>query len=144
MIVLLLASTSIFAESTDEIKAKAEQGDSVAQAKIGAMYLLGRDGMELNESEAAQWITKAAEQGMVEAQVLLAAMYDRGMGVKGSKETANQWYGKAADQGHPMSMVILGKNPTAKGSIQFDYQSMRLNAARSVPREYANKILFMK
>jgi TPR repeat protein len=143
-VVVFLISTSVWAQSSDEIKALAEQGDKLAQAKVGAMYLLGRNGMELNEKEAAQWITKAAEQGMIEAQVLLAAMYDRGMGVTGNKDAATRWYQKAADQGHPMSMAILGKNPTAKGSVQFSYESMRLNAARSVPREYANKILFMK
>lgn len=144
---LLSFSMTAMAELSDkaeEIKQLAEQGDALGQAKLASLYLLGREGVELDNKLAAEWMLKAAEQGLVEAQVAMAALYDRGMGVKGNKEIATQWYDKAADQGHETAMAIVGKNPTAKGSVKFSYQGLRLNAARSIPKEYAKRFLKKK
>lgn len=126
------------------IEESARQGNAQAQAKMGALYLLGREGVEQDDQKAAEWIHKAAEQGFLEAQVLLAAMYDRGLGVQHSKDNATQWYEKAAAQGHATAMAILGRNDVAKGSVAFDYKAARLNAARQIPTEYAKKILLNK
>lgn len=124
-------------------QAAALQGDAKAQAKLGAMYLLG-NGEEKDEQQAAEWFLKAAEQGDVDAQVIIAAMYDRGMGVKNDVKIATQWYEKAAAQGHGASRAILGKNDVAKGGVAFNYQAMRLSASKQIPTEYAKKILFSK
>ncbi|MFW5442704.1 MAG: tetratricopeptide repeat protein [Methylococcaceae bacterium] len=132
------------AQTAEEIKQLAEQGDTLGQAKLASLYLLGRNGVEKNHQRAAKWMTKAAEQGLVEAQVVVAAMYDMGIGLKGDKKKATQWYEKAANQGHGTSMAILGKNPTAKGSIQFDYKSMRFSASRQIPNKYAKDFLKKK
>ncbi len=141
---LMSASMMAGAQTTEEIKQLAEQGDSLGQAKLASLYILGRNGVEIDNKLAAQWMKKAAEQGLVEAQVVIAAMYDRGMGLPGNRNTATQWYEKAASQGHGTSLAILGKNPTAKGSVSFSYQGMRLNAARSIPKEYAKRFLMKK
>ncbi len=141
---LLSFSIAAGAETTDEIKQLAEQGDELGQAKLASLYILGRNGVEIDHKLAARWMEKAANQGLVEAQVTMAALYDRGMGVKGDKNTATRWYEKAADQGHATSLAILGRNPTAKGSVKFSYQGMRLNAARSIPKEYAKRFLMKK
>lgn len=141
---LLSFSIMAGAQTTEEIQQLAEQGDALGQAKLASLYLLGRNGVEQDEKQAAEWMQKAAEQGLVEAQVAIAAMYDRGMGVTANKETATQWYQKAAKQGHGTSLAILGKNPTAKGGVKFGYQGMRLNAARSIPKEYAKRFLMKK
>lgn len=141
---LLSFSLIAGAETTDDIKQSAEQGDALGQAKLASLYLLGRNGVQVDEKLAARWMEKAANQGLVEAQATMAALYDRGMGVKGDKNTATQWYEKAADQGHATSLAILGRNPTAKGSVKFSYQGMRLNAARSIPKEYAKRFLMKK
>ncbi len=121
----------------------AVQGDANAQAKLGAMYLLG-SGVEKDEEKAAEWMLKAANQGHIEAEVIVAAMYDRGLGVKNDVKMATQWYEKAAAQGHTASRAILGKNDVAKGSVAFNYQGMRLSAAKQIPTEYAKKILLTK
>lgn len=126
-----------------EIKQSAEQGDAKAEAKLGAMYLLG-SGIDKDEQKAADWMLKAAKQGHVEAQVVIAAMYDRGMGVEHDVNMANHWYEKAAAQGNTASMAILGKNDVAKGGVAFSYQAMRLNAAKQIPAEYSRKILLSK
>lgn len=126
-----------------DIQQAAQQGDAKAEAKLGAMYLLG-SGVEKDEQKAAEWMLKAANQGHVEAQVIIAAMYDRGMGVTNDVEKANHWYEKAAAQGNSASMAILGKNDVAKGGVAFSYQAMRLSAAKQIPAEYSRKILSSK
>ena len=141
---LMSVSVMAVAQTTEEIIQLAEQGDSLGQAKLASLYILGRNGVEIDNKLAAQWMKKAAEQGLVEAQVVIAAMYDRGMGLPGNIKTATRWYEKAANQGHGTSLAILGKNPTAKGSVSFSYQGMRLNAARSIPKEYAKRFLMKK
>ncbi len=125
------------------IEQSAQQGDAKAQAKLGAMYLLG-SGVEKDEQQAAEWMLKAANQGYVEAEVIVAAMYDRGLGVKNDVKMATQWYEKAAAQGNTTSMAILGKNDVAKGGVAFSYQGMRLSAAKQIPTEYAKRILLTK
>lgn len=134
----------LWAQGVDAIKQAAERGEPQAQAKLASLYLLGRDGMEINEGLAAEWMQKAADQGLVDAQVVMGALYDRGVGVEADRDQATQWYEKAAAQGHGTSLAVLGKNQAAKGSVQFNYQAMRLSAARSIPKEYAKKFLTAK
>lgn len=126
--------------SPEAVQQAANQGDAKAQAKLGAMYLLGK-GMEQDDAKAADWLLKSAKQGYIEAEVIVAALYDRGIGVKSDTKTATSWYEKAAAQGNAPSMAILGKNPVAAGGVAFSYQNMRLNAAKQIPTEYAKKIL---
>lgn len=123
------------------LQQQAEQGDALSQAKLASLYLLGRDGYEIDEKSASKWMLKAAEQGLIEAEVVVAAMYDSGLGVTLDVKKASAWYEKAAAKGHGASMAILGKNPAAKGSVGFSYQTMRLRAAKQIPKEYAKKIL---
>ncbi len=143
---LLMFSVVVQAETltVDETKLKAEQGDAKAQAQLASMYLLGRNGVEKDEQKAATWFTKSAEQNFVDAEVILAALYDRGIGVAQSVDTATQWYEKAAKQGHAPSKAILGQNAAPAGSVAFNYKMMRLSAAKQIPTEYANKILLSR
>lgn len=141
---LSFSSLVISAQTAEEIKQSAEQGDALGQAKLASLYLLGRNGVEVDNKKAAEWMKKAAKQGIVEAQVVIAAMYDIGIGLVGDKKIATQWYEKAAKQGHGTSMAILGKNPTAKGSVKFNYQGMRFSASRQIPKKYALNFLMMK
>ncbi|MDD2722956.1 MAG: tetratricopeptide repeat protein [Methylovulum sp.] len=146
LLVSVLSIATAWAEEAvqeDLVQAAAIQGDAKAQAKLGAMYLLG-NGQEKDEQQAAEWLLKAAAQGYLDAQVLVAALYDRGIGVKSDVKTATEWYEKAAAQGHTASLAILGKNPVAAGGVAFSYQKMRLNAAKQIPTEYAKKILLTK
>lgn len=132
------------AQTADEIRQLAEQGDALGQAKLASLYILGRNGIEKDNKLAAEWMKKAAKQGLVEAQAALAAMYDIGMGMQGDRKKSTEWYEKAAKQGHGTSLAVLGKNPTAKGSVQFSYKSMRLSASKSIPREYSRRFLMKK
>lgn len=139
--VLLMLGLAVQA---DDVQQSAEQGDALAQAKMGARYILGQEGVEKDEQKAAEWMLKAAKQGLIEAEVVMAALYDRGLGVPHNVDTATQWYEKAAAKGHPASLAILGRNETAKGSVAFSYKTARLSAARQIPTEYAKRILLKK
>lgn len=123
---------------------QAEQGDALAEAKLGSLYLLGQNGYEQDDKKAAEWMLKAAKQGFLEAMVIVAAMYDRGLGMEMDVHKATAWYEKAAAQGHKPSLAILGRNEIAKGGIAFDYKRIRLGAAKQIPNEYAKQILRKK
>ena len=63
-----------------EIRANAERGDAIAQAKLGAAYWAG-NGVVKNPEVAAQWFHKAADQGDAFAQSSLGYMHAEGEGV---------------------------------------------------------------
>lgn len=131
---LVISLCAIGAESGTfaAVKQLAEQGDALAQAKVGAMYHLGRD-IGQDEEEAARWMLKAAEQKLPDAEVFVAAMYERGLGVPQNVEAATQWYQKAAAQGQETAQGLLGP-----------YKKMRLKASAQIPNEYAKKFLKQK
>ena len=159
VLLALTLSFSSYAEEQPEIdgiKKMAEQGDANAQAKYGSIYFLGDKvkldpnarfktrkkyeavsyllvGISQSDEEAAKWMLKAAEQGYVDAEVFMAAMYDRGMGVKQSESEATKWYKKSAEQGNEMAKAVLGP-----------YARSRMTASKDVPFEYALKILNTK
>ncbi|MDD5273537.1 MAG: tetratricopeptide repeat protein [Methylovulum sp.] len=145
--VVLGFGANVWAEEAATAEAAVQQaagrGDAKAQAKLGAMYLLG-NGLDKNEPLAVEWLLKAAKQGNVDAQVLVAALFDRGIGVTSDIKQGTYWYEQAAAQGHTTAQAILGKNPVAAGGVAFSYQKMRLSAAKQIPTEYAKKILLSK
>lgn len=55
----------------EQTQAAAKQGDAAAQFDLGFMYYFGR-GFKCSEKQAAKWFKKAAEQGHVDAQKILA------------------------------------------------------------------------
>jgi len=140
----LMFSVNSYADTFDEIQEQAKQGNALAQAQMGAMYQLGRNGVDKDAKESARWMLKAANQGMVEAEVFMAALYDRGLGVKQNGNTATQWYEKAAAQKHGTALAMLGRNEVAKGGIAFNYKSMRFRAAKQIPVEYSKRFLRQK
>ncbi len=147
-LVLISALSAVAAIAEDTIPPinvhkSAELGDSKAQAKLGAMYLLGTE-VDKDEPQAFEWFLKSAHQGNVEAEMIVAAMYERGLGVKNDVKQATQWYEKAAAKGNTTALALTGKNDVAKGGVAFNYQTMRLSAAKQIPTEYAKKILLTK
>src|SRR5579864_65474 len=87
-------------QDADALRAKAEQGDPVAQDRLGIMYYSGR-GVPRDYAEAAKWFRKAAEQGNAHAERQLAQMYATGVGVPRDKAEFEKWSGKAAVQNPP-------------------------------------------
>ena len=76
-------------------KELAEQGDAVAQLKLGRLYAEG-DFVKKDDSEAAMWYLSAAEQGQADAQVWLGMAYQTGQGVPKDYVEAYAWFDVAA------------------------------------------------
>jgi TPR repeat protein len=54
------------------------------------MYEFGQ-GVSQDDTKAAAWYLRAAEQGMVDAQAKLAEMYEEGRGVPKDLKEAERW-----------------------------------------------------
>ncbi|MBR3072932.1 tetratricopeptide repeat protein [Fibrobacter sp.] len=85
----------------------AEQGDVMAQYKLGTAYEEGSC-VHIDNEKAVFWYRKAAEQGNSSAQYSLGRMFDYGCGVPEDKQEAAIWYRKAAEQGDGNAQNDLG------------------------------------
>jgi TPR repeat protein len=65
------------------------------------------EGEPRNDTEAAQWFRKAAEQGHVDAQSSLALMYSAGLGVPHDVIEAAKWYREAAERGDAEAQAAI-------------------------------------
>lgn len=83
----------------------AEQGDPVAQRKLGAMYYVGL-GVPQDSARATEWYGKAAEQGHAPAQHNLGFIYWQGRGVPQDYVQAHFWSNLAAAQGHDLAREL--------------------------------------
>ena len=107
ILITFLSAILSFAANIDELKKAAEQGDDLAQLRLGNCYENG-DGVEKNLSEAVKWWRKAAEQGNAQAQCYLGICYYNGDEVEKNLSEAVKWYRKAAEQGNAQAQYNLG------------------------------------
>ena len=84
------------------------------------MYRSGQ-GVPQNNSKAARWYQKAAEQGDSDAQKNLGDLYRRGEGVRQDAQEAVSWYQKAATQGHSRAQLNLGVMYRNGWGVERDY-----------------------
>ena len=90
----------------EDLRQKAEKGDSVAQTMLGVEYMKG-DQVEKDLDKAIEWWKKAAEKGYAEAEYKIGVCYHFGFGIKKSHKLARYWYEKAANQQHKSAKVAL-------------------------------------
>ena len=83
----------------EQTRARAEQGDALAQYDLGTMYATGF-GVPEDDAEAARWHLLAAEQGDAFAQTGLGFLYALGEGVPQDFVLAYMWLNLAAAQGN--------------------------------------------
>jgi TPR repeat protein len=93
--------------SLEEIRKRAEAGETEAQYWLGEKYFKG-DGIPQSDTRAAEWCRKAADQGNADAQFDLGWLYEEGRGVPQSDTKAVEWYRKAAEQGNANAQFNLG------------------------------------
>lgn len=73
-------------------QARAAEGNvASAQTKLGDFYFDGKGGLKQNYAEALRWYGKAAEQGDSTAAILIARMYDGGIGTEKDPVKATHW-----------------------------------------------------
>jgi localization factor PodJL len=119
--------------ATDDLKdleAAARHGDSEAQFRIGTRFLSDGTFSNGGAATAARWLAKAAGQGHLEAQFMLASLYERGAGVTKDESEAMSLYRKAANAGHIRAMHNLGVLLSARESPQ-DYGEAAVWFARA-------------
>lgn len=106
-----------------QVYTDALRGNKAAQFQTGVIYERGI-GVEQNQTKAALWYEKSAEQGYMDAQYNLALMYAMGRGVDKNLERAVMWLSKAAQQGDQdartlLSEIMDGKlNKEKKGGLK--------------------------
>ncbi|AVA22827.1 tetratricopeptide repeat-containing protein [Rhizobium sp. NXC24] len=85
---------------------RALKGDVAAQGMVGTLYAYGR-GVKQDDTQAAFWFQKLAEQGIAKGQFALGEMYLAGRGVHQDYSKAAELFRKAAEQGEPFSAFWL-------------------------------------
>jgi hypothetical protein len=92
----------------------AEHGDVFAQFALAERYNEGK-GVERNVREALKWYLKAAGHGHVEAQWIVACIFDGNSAeVEPDSKEAYKWYTKAACQGHAKAQEVLSRDKWKK------------------------------
>ena len=121
----LLTFQAAAAPEFDEMMKLANESNSAAQFNLGVMYDNG-DGVPQNDAEAVEWYRKAAELGLVDAQVILGNRYHDGKGVPQNDAEAIEWYRKAAAQGNTDAQNNLGAmHENGKGVPQNDAEAVK-------------------
>jgi TPR repeat protein len=97
------------------------QGDAAAQTYLGFLYGDSAPGLR-NYEESLRWYRAAAEQGQLNAQVILAGTYEFGQrGVQVDHKEAAKWCRMAAEHGNPASMYLLGGHYAEGSGVPQDY-----------------------
>lgn len=101
----------------DAKKAKAEQGDAIAQLELAIAYEVGNNGVEMDKTESFKWYRKLCENALASAsigvqcqagfQTKLGTMYEKGIGVNPDIDEAVRWYRAAARSGDSQARDIL-------------------------------------
>lgn len=92
----------------DEVSFANDEERSLAEVhyNIGLMFSSG-DGVPKNETQAAKWFLKAAEEGLPEGQFSLGQAYLNGNGVVMNTELGLDWIQKAADNNYKPAQDML-------------------------------------
>lgn len=104
---VVAATNHDYAKALTELKPLADQGDALAQNKLGRLYALG-EGVTQDYSEALKWFNRAAVQGNADAQFNLGRMYGLGQGAPQDYKEALKWLRLSADQGNARAQNSLG------------------------------------
>ncbi|TAX90622.1 hemagglutinin [Rhizobium leguminosarum] len=99
----------------------ASSGDALALFEIGARYSDGRNGMTVDQKQAASWYQLAADKGFAPAQYRLGSMYEKGNGVERDITKAKAFYEQAANQGNASAMHNLAVLYASGALGQQDY-----------------------
>jgi len=94
----------------NSIKQRATDGEILSQYWLGNYYFYGQGEIAQDQKTAVEWYKKAAEQGLVQAQNILAVCYHYGHGVTPDIKEAIKWLTQAAEGGDASAQCNLGLN----------------------------------
>lgn len=91
-------------------------GDPASMLAMGAWYLVGNEPyLPKDESEAFEWVKRAAACGLPKAEFTMANFYDKGIGCIKNDAEAQTWYMRAAEHGEAKAVSrIHDKQAAAK------------------------------
>ena len=99
----------------------AAAGFEAAWVQLAEHYDEGR-GVQRNQSEAAKWYRKLADDGDVTSQHRLGEIYSAGgPGVSQDYALAAAWFARAAEQGYGDAQLNLGRLYEAGNGVRKDY-----------------------
>jgi TPR repeat protein len=107
----------------------AEQGNAVAQLKLGIIFSRGKSGSS-DHVAALAWFTKAAEQGLVDAQFELGRIHRDGLGTRVDGNAAVLWLERAAAKGAPHAFNALGELYLGHQNVPQDFAAARSSFLR--------------
>jgi TPR repeat protein len=96
-----------------------------AEFALGGLHRTGGPGMAQNDELAGVWYQRSADDGKIEAQLVLAEVYLQGRGVPQNDQLALKWYWRAATRS------LDSPARTQARRELFDY----LQRGRDVPRD---------
>ena len=99
---------------------RAEAGDARAMHMLGYMAEFGQ-GRPWSNAEAAGWYRQAAERGHVPAQLRLASLYARGLGVDRDPDAALWWALRAARAGDAEGAWRVVQDRVVRGAYDEAY-----------------------
>ena len=108
------------------LRAAVLKGDPTAAYEIGVRFAEGK-GVAPNYDEAAKWLDRAAQAGVVPAIFRLGTFYEKGLSVTKDIDIARRYYVQAAERGNAKAMHNLavldadggGKGADYKGAAQW-------------------------
>lgn len=96
------------AQSPEEWREAAENGDTEAMNYLGYLLLSGEEGVEKDPAAGLSWLIKAASLGDVKAASNLGWLYSEGDLVGQDLEEGARWLAVAAGRGLPVAQSLLG------------------------------------
>ena len=105
-IVVFLLIFSCGCTKYDRLKMKAKMGNRRAMYELGVDIWKNTSGRQDEIDKAIYWITKAAENGEVDAMYEIGSIHEMG---GGPKPKAIFWYRKGAEAGDRFCMIKLAK-----------------------------------
>jgi localization factor PodJL len=103
------------------LRAAVLKGDPTAAYEIGVRFAEGK-GVAPNYDEAAKWLDRAAQAGVVPAIFRLGTFYEKGLSVKKDIDIARRYYMQAAERGNAKAMHNLAVLDADGGGKGADYK----------------------
>ena len=104
------------------LRASVLKGDPTAAYEVGVRFAEGK-GVAPNYDEAAKWLDRAAQAGVVPAIFRLGTFYEKGLSVKKDVDIARRYYMQAAERGNAKAMHNLAVLDADGGGKGADYKS---------------------
>jgi localization factor PodJL len=104
------------------LRAAVLKGDPTAAYEVGVRFAEGK-GIAVNYDEAAKWLDRAAQAGVVPAIFRLGTFYEKGLSVTKDIDIARRYYMQAAERGNAKAMHNLAVLDADGGGKGANYKS---------------------